>query len=63
MASKWALSDTSLAISTPRHSPVLQPVDFLRRHRDQTFDRVLIREVITALDGIEDVSFRRIAAV
>ncbi len=47
--------DAPVRLAVPRTAPVLQPHQFLRRFFDKHFDGILIRQPITAGDGVVSV--------
>src|SRR5579863_2940539 len=57
VAAEGALGDLALRSAAERQTPVLEVVDRLDRLAAQHLDRILVSEVVAALDGVEHMPF------
>ncbi len=57
MSSKWTLCNPALLCAVERQTHVLQFIDNVNSLIAHDLDRILVRQVVTTLDGIERVPF------
>ena len=65
VATEWTLINRAVRVTVERHAEVFELVHDFRRFTTHVFDRVLVTEIVAALDGVEHVPepvvFRHIA--